>query len=104
MDKRSYLGKILIVVFVAVPFTLFTVYTVDTGDLSGLMMDLFLIIAIFFILNSQRYIKYGKWYIDPTSFGWPSNEAILLFHAWASLLFGIMVFILMIWLVISAVT
>jgi len=93
MVKRHILkifGMILAIVF----FAIFVIYTKDTGDPFFLIAFL---IAIFLILNSRRYIKYRKWYVDISllvpSLSTPKEKAILL-HAWIYLLIGIILLIL----------
>lgn len=102
MDKRAYLGKILVIIFVIVVFVILVVLGIVKERSDILLPVVFYSIAVFLIANSVRYLKYGKWYIDPRSYGWgwPWNETIRLYHAVASLIFGIIVLILVfLWIV-----
>jgi len=52
------------------------------------------LVCIFFILNSRRFIKYRRWYVDPTDspfWLWPRNpdERFMTDYAWLLILVGI---------------
>lgn len=54
-------------------------------------------IVIFSIVNSGRYIKYRKWYVDPfIILPYSPNETISLLSAWIYFLTGIIIIIFII--------
>lgn len=89
MSKRTRIriATILVIAFFILLFAIHIMYAVDTGDLFGLLMFCG---AILIILNSRRYIKHRKWYVDIVPSLSPPNEETALSHAWIQLIVGIL--------------
>ncbi len=96
MKKRTkfIMGAISLYIFLIFIFAMFGSEE-DIPKFLGL--SLASLFPLFLILNSMRYIDYRKWYIDPTSYGWPFVlDGPVIDTAWYHLVVGAILLIVVI--------
>jgi len=88
MKKRTkfIIGAISLYIFLIIVFAM---SCPEEDILKFLGLFLASLFPIFLILNSIRFIEHGKWYIDPTSYGWPFVlDGPIIDTAWYHLVIG----------------
>ena len=100
MVKRTLALVISFLIFI---FVMFIVLEIVTGEPFTIHLILYFV-AIFVVLNSRRYIKHKKWYINPIFLA-PSffDEEAMKDIAWGYLIFGIIFLIYTIYICFAGI-